>query len=339
VRRIMGKYYRIKGDVAARMLGAYEDQFVTNAASVCKGGRPIAERIWDSCGRSSEYLFNKSHADEYSLIAYGDAWLKAHYADAFYASLLTFPPAWVKKPEHRNSFYERIVREARSFGVDVLPPDVNESDESFTITGSAVRFGFKGLKGLGPAMIADVLTNRPFESMADMAERLVACNAAGRYALAQAGALDCFGARANLTADERAQFEEDRVGVALSTPDRLAEVREDLRRLVHSQDDVEAALNGQALVVGGEIISGREVSTRKGPSLKLVVAFDADEYAVSVPPWDYDADSPQGKELREIIASDEPIVVRGAKDTAWDCVSADEIKPAREVLDIMEIAA
>jgi DNA polymerase-3 subunit alpha len=329
VRRIMGKYYRIKGDVAAQMLGAYEEQFVANAASVCKGGRPIAERIWDSCGRSSEYLFNKSHADEYSLIAYVDAWLKAHYADAFYASLLTFPPAWVKKPEHRNSFYERTVREARSFGVDVLPPDVNESDESFTITGSAVRFGFKGLKGLGPAMIADVLTNRPFESLEDMADRLVACNAAGRHALAQAGALDGFGARANLTEEERAQFEEDRVGVALSTPDRLSDVREDLRRLVHSQDDVEAAPNGQALVVGGEIISGREVSTRKGPSLKLVVAFDADEYSVSVAPWFYD------DALREIIASDEPIVVRGAKDTAWDCISADEIKPAREVLDMM----
>jgi hypothetical protein len=89
-------------------------------------------------------------------------------------------------------------------------------------------------------------------------------------------------------------------------------------------------------VVGGEIISGREVSTRKGPSLKLTIAFDADEYQVSVPPWDYDKTSPQGKALREMIATDEPLVVRGAKDTAWDCVSADEIKLAREVLDIMQ---
>ena len=165
----MGKYYRIKGDVAAQMLGKHEERFVTNAAGVCKGGRAIAESIWNYCGSSSEYLFNKSHADEYSLIAYGDAWLKAHYPDAFYASLLTFPPAWVKKPEHRNSFYERTVREARSFGVDILPPDVNESDEGFTITGSAVRFGMKGIKGLGPAMVADVLSNRPFASMEDMA--------------------------------------------------------------------------------------------------------------------------------------------------------------------------
>jgi DNA polymerase-3 subunit alpha len=330
VRRIMGKYYRIKGDVAARMLGAYEERFVANAASVCKGGQHVAERIWDSCGSSSEYLFNKSHADEYSLIAYGDGWLKAHYPDAFYASLLTFPPAWVKKPENRSTFYERTVREARSFGVDVLPPDVNISGEDFTIHSDAVRFGLKGIKGLGRAMVADVLNNRPFTSMEDLGARLVACNAAGRHALAQAGALDDFGARDNLTDDECSQFEEERIGVALSTPDRLGEMREDLRAIVHTQDEFDVATNGSALVVGGEVISGREVSTRKGPSLKLTVAFDADEYQVSVAPWFYD------DALRELIATDEPIVVRGRKDTAWDCVSADEIKLAREVLDMMQ---
>jgi DNA polymerase III alpha subunit len=178
--------------------------------------------------------------------------------------------------------------------------------------------------------VADVLNNRPFSSMEELGVKLTACNAAGRHALAQAGALDRFDARSNLTADERAQHEEDRIGVALSTPDKLVEIRDDLRKLIHTQDEVEAALNGSALVVGGEIVSGREVTTRKGPALKLVVAFDADEYQVSVAPWFYD------DELRELIATDEPIVVRGAKDTAWDCVSADEITLAREVLEMMQ---
>jgi DNA polymerase-3 subunit alpha len=330
IRRIMSKEYRKGGAVAKRALGVYEERFVASAAEVCSGGSRIAETIWNYCGGVSNYLFNKSHADEYSLIAYQDGWLKAHYPDAFYASLLSFPPAWVKKPEHRNSFYERTVREARSFGVDVLPPDVNVSDEGFTIHGNAVRFGLKGVKGLGGAMVADVLNNRPFSSMDELGVKLTACNAAGRHALAQAGALDRFDARSNLTADERAQHEEDRIGVALSTPDKLVEIRDDLRKLIHTQDEVESALNGSALVVGGEVVSGREVSTRKGPALKLVVAFDADEYQVSVAPWFYDDD------LRELIATDEPIVVRGAKDTAWDCVSADEITLAREVLDMMQ---
>jgi len=333
VRRIMGKYYRIKGGVAAEMLATHRERFTASAASICRGGRPLGEQIWDYCGGASEYLFNKSHADEYSLIAYCDAHLKAHYPDAFYASLLTFPPAWVKKPENRSSFYERNVREARSFGVDILPPDVNESDEGFTIRGDAVRFGLKGIKGLGPAMVADVISNRPFASLEDMGARLVACNKAGRQALGAAGALDRFGARENLTLDERAEFEEDRIGVALSGEDKLAPIRDQLRAMIHTQDEVEAAVNGESLVVGGEIVSGREVRTCKGPSLKLTIAFGADEYLASVPPWDYD------DALRELISSDVPVVVRGSKDVEWDCVAVDEIKPAREVLDMMAVVA
>jgi DNA polymerase III alpha subunit len=335
VRRIMGKYYRIGGDVAAQMLGTHEERFVANAAGVCRGGQRIAETIWNYCGGVSNYLFNASHAKEYSLIAYGDAWVKANFPDAFYASLFTFPPAWVKKPEHRNSFYERTVREARSFGVDVKPPDVNESDEGFTIHGDSVRFGLKGIKGLGGAMVADVLNNRPFSSMEELGVKLTACNKAGRQALGAAGALDRFGARAELTPDERAENEEARIGVALSTPDRLEGLRDDLRALVHTQDEVDTALNGQALVVGGEVVNGRErrTSSPHGPALELTIAFDADEYKVSVAPWNYD------DRLRELIATDEPIVVRGSKDTAWDRVSADQIKLAREVLDMMQVAA
>jgi DNA polymerase-3 subunit alpha len=162
-------------------------------------GQAMAGQIWDFCGHAAEYCFNRIHAEEYALMAVQGAHIKAHYPDAFYASLLTFPPAWVKKPENRSEFYERIVREARSFGIDVRPPDVNLSDQSFTIEGDAVRFGLTGIKGLGPAMVADVLNNRPFASLEDMGARLTACNAAGRHALAQAGALDRFDARANLT--------------------------------------------------------------------------------------------------------------------------------------------
>jgi DNA polymerase-3 subunit alpha len=336
VRRIMGKYYRIKGGVAAEMLAEHHDRFVASATSVCRGGRAVADQIWAYCGDVSDYLFGKSHADEYALIAHGDAWLKAHYPDAFYASLLTFPPAWVKKPENRSAFYERTVREARHFGVDVLPPDVNESDQSFTIRGDAVLFGLSGIKGLGPAMVADVINNRPFTSLEDMGLRLTACNKAGRQALGAAGALDDFGARDNLTPEECAAHEEDRIGVALSGEDKLAPIRDQLRPLLHTADEVDEAPNGQALVVGGEIVDGREVKTRKGPALKLTVAFGANEYKVSVPPWDYEAGTTKGDDLRALIASDEPVVVRGSKDVEYDCVAADEVKDAREVLEMMQ---
>jgi hypothetical protein len=185
-------------------------------------------------------------------------------------------------------------------------------------------------------MVADVINNRPFSSIEDMGARLVTCNAAGRHALAQAGAMDRFDARQGLTLDERASFEEERIGVALSVPDRIGDMRAPMRALIHTQDEVEAAPNGAALVVGGEIISGFETKTKLGkPGLKLIVAFGADEYLVSVPPWDYDEDTSEGWALHELIKSDEPIVVRGCRDVEWDCVAADEIKPAREVLEMM----
>jgi DNA polymerase-3 subunit alpha len=333
VRRIMAKYYRIKGGVAAQMLGEYEERFVENAASVCHGGKAIADQIWNYCGRSSEYLFNAAHAKGYSLTAYCDAWLKAHYPDAFYASLLTFPPAWVKKPENRNSFYERNVREARSFGITIKPPDIHESDSNFTIHGDSVRFGFSGIKGLGPAMVADILNNRPFDSLKDMAERLTACNVAGRQALGAAGALDRFGAREELSLDQRAEEEEKRIGVALSGEDRMASIRDRLRPKFFTQDEFEQAPNGQALIVGGEITYGKEIETSTGdPSLKLTIVFEANEYPVSFAPWDYT------DQVREVIASDEPVIVQGHKDSEWECVQAKEIKMASEVLDMMTAA-
>jgi hypothetical protein len=73
-------------------------------------------------------------------------------------------------------------------------------------------------------------------------------------------------------------------------------VREGLRALIHTADEVEAAPNGQALVVGGEIVYGNETNTKIGPGLKLTIAFGADEYKVSIPPWDYDETNSKGKE-------------------------------------------
>jgi DNA polymerase-3 subunit alpha len=344
VRRIMAKEYRKKGGAARELLETYEDRFVANASSVCSGGRAVAQMIWDFCGNACEYLFNRIHANEYSLISYQDAWMKAHYPHAFYASLLTFPPAWIKKPKRnghdpRNDFYERCVREARGLGIEIRPPDVNDSDLEFTIRGDAVLFGLKGIKGLGPAMVADVINNRPFASLEDMGVRLTACNKAGRQALGAAGALDRFGERGILTPEERATAEEERIGVALSGEDKLAGVRDELRAMIHTQDEFEAAPNGQAMVVGGEIISGREVKTRKGPSVKLTIAFGADEYLCSVPPWDWEAGTPKGDALRALVASDVPVIVRGSKDVEWSCVAVDEIRAASEVLAMMPAAA
>jgi hypothetical protein len=98
---------------------------------------------------------------------------------------------------------------------------------------------------------------------------------------------------------------------------------------------VEAAPNGQALVVGGEIVSGRETNTKIGPGLKLTIAFGADEYLVSIPPWDYDEKRRRARKLRELDRLRRAGGRARLRDVEYDCVACDEIKAASEVLEIM----
>jgi hypothetical protein len=68
--------------------------------------------------------------------------------------------------------------------------------------------------------------------------------------------------------------------------------------------------------------------------LKMTIAFGADEYKVSLAPWVYN-----DPVVKDLLSTDEPIVARGSKDVAWDCISATEIKAAREVLDMTTVPA
>jgi DNA polymerase-3 subunit alpha len=333
VRKIMSKWYRAKGDIAEQKLGTHREDFISQAASVMSGGRTAAENVWHFMGGFSDYSFNKSHAAQYELLGYADANIKARYPDCFYASLLTFPPSKIKKPEERKPFYAKTIREAKLLGVDVLPPDVNESMHGFTVTKDGLRFGLGSISGLGPASVDDIIQGRPFGSLGEVIEwtsrKGAKCNAGGRKHLGAAGALDRFGARDDLTEDERQEGEERKLGVVLSKHDTIGPMRDGLARLIHTQAEFEELPHGSPVVIGGEIIGGKEVSTRKGPSLKLDVAFGSDEYKASWAPWDY------GDHVREVIDKDEPVVIRGAKDSAYDCVQVDKIELAKDVLELM----
>jgi DNA polymerase-3 subunit alpha len=326
VRRIMSKEYRKGAAQARKALGVHMDDFVSNAAGVVQGGRPKAEEIWDSLGYFSLYAFNLSHAAAYALMGYMDMWLKTHYPEAFYAALLTFPPAYIKKAEQRKPFYEKVVREAQAFGIRILPPDINESDAGFTITGDGLRFGLTAIKGLGKASVSDVLNGRPFTDWDDLVARTTKCSAAGRSALGAAGALDCWGARDTMTEEERLRAEEDRLGIALTAPDKIGALRRPLERILHSQADFEQARDGDLLVVGGELLGGKEYTTRIGPAVNLTFAFGADEYRVNVPPWEWEK-----PELKALLDRDEPIVIRGTKDGSYSSLSMIEMKLAEEV--------
>ncbi len=112
-----------------------------------------AEKIFDLMAYFAGYGFNKSHSAAYALITYHTAYLKAHHPLEFMAALLT--------SEIGNE--DKIVQyigECRTMGIAILPPDVNQSNEGFTIADSAIRFGLVAIKNVGAGAIESVLDAR-----------------------------------------------------------------------------------------------------------------------------------------------------------------------------------
>jgi DNA polymerase-3 subunit alpha len=152
-----------------------------------------AEGVFDLMEKFAAYGFNKSHSAAYALIAYHTAYLKAHYPVEFMAALLT------EDMENTDKVIKNIA-EVRSMGIEVLPPDINASDRTFTVHDKAIRFGLGAVKGVGSAALESILearTERAFSSLHDFCERvdLRKVNKKVVEALIKCGAFDSLGGR------------------------------------------------------------------------------------------------------------------------------------------------
>ena len=146
------------------------------------------------------YGFNKSHSVAYSVVAYHTAYLKAHYPAEFLAALLS---SQIGDTESVIKY----IAEAREMGIEILPPNVNESNFKFTVIGDKrIRFGLGAVRNVGRAAIDSILAAKqtgPFTSLFEFCERvdLRLCNRRVFEALIQSGALDALGGhRAQLIA-------------------------------------------------------------------------------------------------------------------------------------------
>jgi DNA polymerase-3 subunit alpha len=128
-----------------------------------------AEKLFDLMAKFAEYGFNKSHSAAYALVAYQTAYLKAHYPEEFMAGLLS--------SEMGNA--DKILRhlnECREKKIEVLPPDVNESQSDFLVHHGKIRFGLAAVKNVGQAAIQSILSAREekgaFTSLADFCSKV-----------------------------------------------------------------------------------------------------------------------------------------------------------------------
>jgi DNA polymerase-3 subunit alpha len=175
-------------------------RFVERARALGHDRREV-EDIAAQIETFGRYGFNKSHAVAYSVLSYQTAWLKVHYAPEFMSALLSSEIG-------NTDNVVRYINEARELGLEVLPPDVNESGFKFTVVGDRrIRFGLGAIKNVGAGAIESILAGRaaegPYRSLVDLCDRidLRLCNKRVLEALIDAGACDSLGGhRAQLVA-------------------------------------------------------------------------------------------------------------------------------------------
>ncbi|QNB47670.1 DNA polymerase III subunit alpha [Thermanaerosceptrum fracticalcis] len=158
---------RAMGKKKPEIIAGLRKQFVEGAVKNGVDGE-VAGKIFDLMEYFAGYGFNKSHSAAYAILAYQTAYLKAHYPVEFMAALLTS----VMESSDRVPFY---IEECRQHKIAVLPPDVNESAESFLVSGNKIRFGLAAIKQVGHNAIQAILEERKngrFLSLQDFCERV-----------------------------------------------------------------------------------------------------------------------------------------------------------------------
>ncbi len=195
---------RAMGKKKVEEMQKQRDNFVKGCAKVNNIPAPKANQIFDLLEKFAGYGFNKSHAAAYAIVAYQTSWLKANYPVEFLSAMMTNDMGDIKK-------LGEFINEARNMGVEVLPPDVNESQVFFapgagrsaqTGNGAAerkvIRFGLAAIKGVGEIAVESILSARrqggDFKSLSDMCERvdIRTVNRKTLESLIKSGACDAF---------------------------------------------------------------------------------------------------------------------------------------------------
>ena len=167
-----------------------------NIAGCAANGIPenVAQSIYDEIYDFANYAFNKAHAVCYALVAYQTAWFKCHHPKEYMAALLTS----VLDSSEKVAEY---IAECKEWDIQLLPPDVNESETNFTVSPQGIRFGLAALKGVGRnvmnAMLEERVKHGPFTDFMDFCDRMFDHDLNRRVleSLIKAGAFDRMGCR------------------------------------------------------------------------------------------------------------------------------------------------
>jgi len=207
IANVLGGYSLAEADVLRKAVGKKDKELLQRELgpfverAVARGhDRRTMEDIAAQIETFGRYGFPKAHSVAYSVLSFRTAWLKTYYPAEFMAALLSSEIGNTDK-------VVQYINEARELGLEVLPPDVNESGFKFTVVGDRrIRFGLGAIKNVGAGAIDSIIAGRqaggPYRSLVDLCDRidLRLCNKRVIEALIDAGACDSLGG------DHRAQL-------------------------------------------------------------------------------------------------------------------------------------
>ena len=185
-----------QADLLRRAMGKKKKEELDKQYEIFSGG--MTERgysaaaiktLWDILLPFSDYAFNKAHSAAYGLVSYWTAYLKANYPAEYMAALLTS----VKDDKDKSAIY---LNECRRMKIQVLPPDVNESQATFTPVGNDIRFGLTAIRNVGANVVDGIVTARAekgrYEDFDDFMQKVPAlvCNKRVIESLVKSGAFD-----------------------------------------------------------------------------------------------------------------------------------------------------
>ena len=192
IRRAISKK-KMKVIEAERKVFVYGDEKQGIAGCIANGvSEAVGQSIYDEIVAFANYAFNKAHAVCYAVVSYQTAYLKCHYPRQYMAALMTS----VLDSATKISGY---IAECKDMGIPVLPPDINHSEDHFTVEGDAIRFGLGAVKNVGRGLIRSMAAKRaesgPFKSLEDFLQRMGEgeLNKRAVENFIKCGALDCFG--------------------------------------------------------------------------------------------------------------------------------------------------
>ena len=150
----------------------------------------VANKIYDEMIDFAKYAFNKSHAAAYAVVSYQTAYLKYYYPVEFMAALMT-------SVQDNTSKVSEYILTCRRMGIKILPPDINEGESGFSVSGNAIRYGLSAIKSIGRPVIEAIIEERKirgkFTTLNDFITRLSGKEVNKRTIenFIKAGALDC----------------------------------------------------------------------------------------------------------------------------------------------------